>query len=108
MVLGFGHRTGRVAVLWPIAAWSDSVSGLPRMGCPSPLGVATASLITAIASALVYAAVALIALLLLALIAWGLQRLAVHANETDTPPPPREPRSNRFSRSVRESEHVAT
>ncbi len=47
MVLGMGHRSGRVALLGRWAAFSERVSGLPGWAA-FPSGIATVSLITAV------------------------------------------------------------
>src|SRR5689334_3209300 len=45
--LGMGHRSGKVAVLGNLAAFSERISGLPGW-VALPAGVATTSLITAV------------------------------------------------------------
>ena len=47
LVLGIGHRTGKVKILGNIAAWSERISGLPGWAAV-PLGLATGSLLTAV------------------------------------------------------------
>src|SRR3712207_6100721 len=47
LALGIGHRTGRVAILAHISAWSQRISGLPGWAAV-PLGLATGSLLTAV------------------------------------------------------------
>jgi hypothetical protein len=47
LVLGMGHRSGRVAVLGRLAAFSERVSGLPGWAA-LPAGLATGSLLTAV------------------------------------------------------------
>ena len=47
LVLGLGHRSGRVALLGRWAAWSERISGIPGWAA-LPAGIATASLITAV------------------------------------------------------------
>jgi hypothetical protein len=47
LVLGLGHRSGRVALLGRLAARSERISGLPGWAS-LPAGIATASLLTAV------------------------------------------------------------
>jgi hypothetical protein len=47
LVLGMGHRSGRVTVLGRVADWSGRLTGLPGWTA-LPAGIATASLITAV------------------------------------------------------------
>ena len=47
LVLGLGHRSGKVAVLGRFAAWSGRISGLPGWAA-LPVGFATGSLIIAV------------------------------------------------------------
>src|SRR5918997_180931 len=47
LILGFGHRSGRLSVLARLGAFSERVSGLPAWAA-LPTSVATASLLTAV------------------------------------------------------------
>jgi hypothetical protein len=47
LVLGLGHRSGRVPLLGKVADWSGRISGLPGWTA-LPSGIATASLVTAV------------------------------------------------------------
>ncbi len=47
LILGFGHRSGRVGVLARLGAYSERISGLPAWAGP-PASVATVSLLTAV------------------------------------------------------------
>ncbi len=47
LVLGMGHRSGRVPFLGRFAAWSERISGLPGWAA-LPAGIATFSLVTAV------------------------------------------------------------